>query len=221
MIKITAKYTLIFLFLVFFTLDSYAAQIAALGYNFITGDDYSTHDPIKIPIQNKGNKSGPDLRGEFEIEAFTVTFSSGQVVHSTSTTFTGVMSITSGTMFQGVTINGNHVVGGGPYDQSSNTITVNNIGFPSTIFSYTWDGTYFVTTITNSSFTETDRWKRTENLSDTIVQPGTVSANLDINIPSLNYTSLLGTQNIWALFEFYGNGLNGELLWKLTNYGEN
>ncbi len=50
---------------------------------------------------------------------------------------------------------------------------------------------------------------------------GTVSSNLDIHAPSLDYQSLLGTQNIWADFEFYGENENGELLWKLKDYGVN
>ncbi|MEK8019101.1 MAG: hypothetical protein VSS75_019700, partial [Candidatus Parabeggiatoa sp.] len=46
-----------------------------------------------------------------------------------------------------------------------------------------------------------------------------VSPNLDIHIPSLEYQSLTETQNIWAYFEFYGYGPNGDLLWRLKEYG--
>ncbi len=48
---------------------------------------------------------------------------------------------------------------------------------------------------------------------------GTVSSILDIHMPSLNYQSSTGTQNMWIDFEFYGQGLNGEFLWMLTDYG--
>jgi len=50
---------------------------------------------------------------------------------------------------------------------------------------------------------------------------GTVSPNLDIHMPSLNYQSLGGIQNLWADFEYYGQSENGELLWKLKEYGVN
>lgn len=50
---------------------------------------------------------------------------------------------------------------------------------------------------------------------------GTVTSNLDIHMPSLNYQTLLGTQNIWADFEYYGTGPNGEMLWKLKDFGTN
>jgi len=50
---------------------------------------------------------------------------------------------------------------------------------------------------------------------------GTVSPNLDMHLPSLNYQSLTVTQSIWADLEFYGQGTNSELLWKLKNFGVN
>lgn len=50
---------------------------------------------------------------------------------------------------------------------------------------------------------------------------GTVSQNLEIHIPSLNYQSLGGLQNLWVDFEYYGQGNNGELLWRQTEYGVN
>lgn len=55
----------------------------------------------------------------------------------------------------------------------------------------------------------------------TSTQGGTVSADLNIYMPILNYQSLTGTQNIWANFEFYGQSDTGELLWKLKDYGPN
>ena len=50
---------------------------------------------------------------------------------------------------------------------------------------------------------------------------GSVSPDLNIHMPSLNYQSLNGNQNLWADFEYYGQGNNGELLWKLKEYGIN
>jgi len=57
--------------------------------------------------------------------------------------------------------------------------------------------------------------------SCTSPQAITVSENLDIQIPSLNYTSLLGTQNLWVNLKYYGKGPNGEILWKLKDFGIN
>jgi len=50
---------------------------------------------------------------------------------------------------------------------------------------------------------------------------GTVSPNLAVHMPSLEYQTLTDTQNIWVDFEFYGQGANGELLWKLKDFGVN
>jgi len=57
--------------------------------------------------------------------------------------------------------------------------------------------------------------------SCTSPQAITVSENLDIQILSLNYTSLLGTQNLWINLKYYGKGSNGEILWKLKDFGTN
>lgn len=49
-----------------------------------------------------------------------------------------------------------------------------------------------------------------------------ISQNLDIHIPALEYQGLFGPpMNFWANFEFYGQSPEGEQLWKLKNYGEN
>jgi hypothetical protein len=50
---------------------------------------------------------------------------------------------------------------------------------------------------------------------------GTVSQELAIHIPSLEYQTLTGNQNIWANFEFYEQNINGELFWKLKDFGLN
>ncbi|MDM8560079.1 hypothetical protein [Candidatus Parabeggiatoa sp. HSG14] len=50
---------------------------------------------------------------------------------------------------------------------------------------------------------------------------GIVSPNLNIKIPSLNYQSLTGTQNIWVDFEYLGTNSEGKHIWGLKNYGVN
>jgi Concanavalin A-like lectin/glucanases superfamily len=50
---------------------------------------------------------------------------------------------------------------------------------------------------------------------------GSVSSTLDIHLPSLIYTTPLGTMDIWVDLEYYGEGPNGEILWKLKEYGQN
>ncbi len=45
----------------------------------------------------------------------------------------------------------------------------------------------------------------------------TVSQTLDIYVPFLGF----GDASIWADFSFYGEGSNGELLWKLNNFDFN
>ena len=49
----------------------------------------------------------------------------------------------------------------------------------------------------------------------------TVLPNLDIQLLSIDYQLLAGTINLWANFEYYGQGSQGELIWKLLDYGEN
>ncbi len=51
-------------------------------------------------------------------------------------------------------------------------------------------------------------------------ETGTVSANLDIYMPSLNYTTLLGTQNIWVNLNF-SHEESGKFYWTLKDYGSN
>ncbi len=48
---------------------------------------------------------------------------------------------------------------------------------------------------------------------------GTISASLNMHIPKLNYETLLGTTKIWMDFEFLGEN-NGDLLWKLSDFGQ-
>ncbi len=51
----------------------------------------------------------------------------------------------------------------------------------------------------------------------------TITTNLDIHIPSLIFhnQSEPETQSIWADFQFYGEGENSEMLWKLVDFGTN
>ncbi len=56
--------------------------------------------------------------------------------------------------------------------------------------------------------------------SCTSSKAGTVSSNLDIHMPSLDYQTLFGTQNIWVDFE-YSHEENGKLYWSLKDYGAN
>ncbi|MDM8567475.1 hypothetical protein QUF74_17735 [Candidatus Halobeggiatoa sp. HSG11] len=53
------------------------------------------------------------------------------------------------------------------------------------------------------------------------VEAGTISANLDIYMPSLNYETLLDTQNIWADFKYSGTNPEGKHTWELEDYGVN
>ena len=50
---------------------------------------------------------------------------------------------------------------------------------------------------------------------------GVVSENLDFYVPSLNYTTLLGTQNIWINFTYIGTNSNDKHTWELKDFGVN
>ena len=52
-------------------------------------------------------------------------------------------------------------------------------------------------------------------------ETGTVSSNLDVHMPSLDYETSLGTQNIWANFEYLGVNLEGRHIWGLKGFGVN
>ncbi|MBF0390111.1 MAG: hypothetical protein HQK71_08430, partial [Desulfamplus sp.] len=55
--------------------------------------------------------------------------------------------------------------------------------------------------------------------SDGNSTPATLSPGLNMHIPLLQYETLLGTMNLWAEFEFAGES-NGDLMWKLSDFGE-
>lgn len=54
-----------------------------------------------------------------------------------------------------------------------------------------------------------------------IPSSGTVTSNLDIHMPSLNYETLFGTQNIWADLEYLGTNSQGQHIWGLKDFGVN
>ncbi len=49
----------------------------------------------------------------------------------------------------------------------------------------------------------------------------TLSPNLDISIPSLKFQGVNGEIDYWGELEYMGTDLNGNVLWRLKNYGEN
>ena len=49
----------------------------------------------------------------------------------------------------------------------------------------------------------------------------TITPDLKVHIPSAKYQSIDGNLDIWVDFEYFGEGPNGELLWKLKEYGAN
>jgi len=51
--------------------------------------------------------------------------------------------------------------------------------------------------------------------------PGTVTEDLDVYMPSLNYQTAEGVRNLWAEFEFKGTDSEGHFFWGLKDYGFN
>lgn len=51
------------------------------------------------------------------------------------------------------------------------------------------------------------------------VLPATISPELKMNIPVLQYVSPFGAMDLWANFEFVGES-NGDMLWKLSDFGQ-
>ncbi len=49
--------------------------------------------------------------------------------------------------------------------------------------------------------------------------PASVALNLDIYIPTATYQSLGGTSNIWVDLEYKGVDNDGDIVWRLKNYG--
>ena len=72
-----------------------------------------------------------------------------------------------------------------------------------------------------SDYTLTIGLENVEPHSNPAISSGTVSLNLDIHMPSLDYQSLAGNQNIWADFSYSGLNGEGEHIWVLKKYGAN
>jgi hypothetical protein len=80
---------------------------------------------------------------------------------------------------------------------------------------------------TSEGFTQADldaKYKEGYNAGTTACSngsatPATISADLKIHIPQLNYVSPFGTMYLWTDFEYAGES-NGSLIWKLTKYGQ-
>lgn len=50
----------------------------------------------------------------------------------------------------------------------------------------------------------------------------TITANLDISIPELTYSTLFDSMNLWVKFKYFGYDQNtGKHLWSLDSFGEN
>ncbi len=54
-----------------------------------------------------------------------------------------------------------------------------------------------------------------------ILNTGTVTSNLDIHLPFINYESLQGTQNIWANLKYLGTNIEEQHIWELKDFGVN
>jgi len=52
-------------------------------------------------------------------------------------------------------------------------------------------------------------------------EAGTVSSDLDIHMPSLDYKTLLGTENIWIDLKYTRLNAEGKHSWELKNFGVN
>ncbi len=52
-----------------------------------------------------------------------------------------------------------------------------------------------------------------------VMTPATISPELNIHIPVLQYQSPVGSMDLWADFEFAGEN-NGDMLWKLSDFGQ-
>ncbi len=58
-----------------------------------------------------------------------------------------------------------------------------------------------------------------EACSDGTVQAATISSELLIHIPALQYVTPFGAMYLWADFVYFGEN-NGDLLWKLSDFGQ-
>ena len=181
--------------------------------------------PESFSVSTSGRITGTALiSGTFPIELL-VSNSSGT---STKTLILNIAQSSSGGTNNGT---GGSGTGDSGTDSSSSSITgtvAENLDISVPYLDYTsLLGTQSIwVKFTYAGVTSTGEhlWKLSDyglNNSSSPSGAGTVAQNLDIHMPSLDYNSLFGTQNIWASFTFHGQGTNSELLWKLTDFGSN
>jgi len=104
-------------------------------------------------------------------------------------------------------------------NEFSNSITV---GVRPTNWNYPFNGQIDELKIYNRALSESEIQELyTGETSCTSAEAGTVSSSLDIHMPSLNYETLFGTQNIWADLEYLGINSDGQHTWGLKDYGAN
>ena len=84
-----------------------------------------------------------------------------------------------------------------------------------------FDGSIDDVRIYNRALSESEIQELYQDETETSCSPGTVSPDLDIHMPSLNYETLLGTQNIWADLEYLGTNNEGKHIWGLKDFGTN
>lgn len=81
---------------------------------------------------------------------------------------------------------------------------------------------------TNSGYTQADLDTKYQDgynagctaCSDGTALPATISPELKMHIPVLQYVSPFGAMDLWADFEFAGES-NGDMLWKLSDFRQN
>ena len=125
-----------------------------------------------------------------------------------------------------LSITPNKRVGISIYDNKENLLyNENNVFGKNTVkIGISEAGKYFV--VMRHSTSEEDysvlmNLENTDPHSTPDISSGTVSLNLDIHMPSLDYQSLAGNQNIWADFSYSGLNGEGEHIWVLKKYGAN
>jgi len=127
----------------------------------------------------------------------------------------------------GATVSGaeNLAIGAGlAVDSQDNALITGKFYGANANFAASSEAASNITSVGNSDafiakYTPAGQLWRSDSSSETVCT-GNVSPDLNISLPSLTYQSPTGTQQLWADFEFYGEGANGELLWVLKDYGE-
>ncbi len=94
-------------------------------------------------------------------------------------------------------------------------------GSSHTFYGNIWQGKIDDIHIYNRTISESEIQELYMGSSCAADNSGVVSPNLDIHMPSLNYQSILGTQNIWADLEYLGTNSEGKHIWGLKDFGVN